>query len=52
MLLSEAETRLLADVPLIPIDTPVERVLVRSRVRGWQDNEFAFHPSRWLSLAP
>ena len=51
-LLGEAEQRLLAAVPLIPLDTPVERVLVRARVRGWQDNEFAFHPSRWLSLAP
>jgi oligopeptide transport system substrate-binding protein len=51
-LLAQAEARLLAAVPIIPIDTPVERVLVRDRVRGWQDNEFAFHPSRWLSLQP
>jgi oligopeptide transport system substrate-binding protein len=51
-LLGQAEARLLAAVPIIPIDTPVERVVVRARVQGWQDNEFAFHPSRWLSLAP
>ncbi|HEV2673891.1 MAG TPA: peptide ABC transporter substrate-binding protein [Aliidongia sp.] len=51
-LLGEAEQRLLTAVPLIPLDTPVERMLVRSRVHGWQDNEFAFHPSRWISIGP
>lgn len=51
-LLTRAEQKLLDAVPIIPIDTPVERVLVAPRVHGWQDNAFAFHPSRYLSIGP
>ena len=51
-LLTRAEQLLLDAVPIIPIDTPVERALVAPRVHGWQENAFAFHPSRFLSIGP
>ena len=51
-LLTQAEQRLLDAVAIIPIDTLVERALVAPRIHGWQDNAFAFHPSRFLSVGP
>jgi oligopeptide transport system substrate-binding protein len=51
-LLTKAEQRLLDSAAIVPIDTPVERVLVSPRIHGWQDNAFAFHPSRFLSIGP
>jgi len=37
---------------IIPIDTLEKHVLVSPHVYGWRDNQFAFHPSKFLSVDP
>jgi len=51
-LLNQAEQKLLDSVAIIPVDTPVERIMVSPRVHGWQNNPFVVHPSRFLSIGP
>jgi oligopeptide transport system substrate-binding protein len=48
--LAEAERRLLADVPLIPLYFYVSKHLVAPRVRGWYDNVMNVTYSKDLSL--
>ncbi len=50
-LLREAETMMLADIPLIPLLTPTIQVLVASRVEGYVPNPAGYNATRWLSLA-
>jgi oligopeptide transport system substrate-binding protein len=47
----EAETLMLADLPVIPIYHYVSKNLVSPRVQGWVDNTKNKHWTRWLSLA-
>lgn len=48
--LAEAERRLLAAHPVIPLYFYVSKHLVKPRVVGWVDNVMDFHPSRQLDL--
>lgn len=48
--LEEAESKLLAEHPVIPIYFYVSKHLVSSRVVGWQDNVLDYHYSQHLSL--
>jgi len=50
LFLEEAERILLADHPLIPLYFFVSKHLVRSNVRGWQDNVLDYHHSQYLSF--
>jgi oligopeptide transport system substrate-binding protein len=50
-LMREAETLMLADLPLIPIYHYVDKNLVSPKVQGWVDNPKNTHRTRWLSLA-
>jgi oligopeptide transport system substrate-binding protein len=50
-LMREAETLMLADLPVIPIYHYVSKNLVSPRVQGWVDNTKNKHWTRWLSLA-
>jgi len=50
LLLEEAESRLLAEHPLIPIYFYVSKHLVSDRVVGWQDNVLDYHYSQHLRL--
>jgi oligopeptide transport system substrate-binding protein len=50
-LMREAETLMLADLPLIPIYHYVDKNLVSPKVQGWVDNPSNKHRTRWLSLA-
>jgi oligopeptide transport system substrate-binding protein len=52
-LLRDAERRVIADSAVLPIYFLVSRRLVSRRVRGWESgNPTAFHPARYLSIAP
>lgn len=51
-LLAQAEAKVLADVPAIPIYFYVSKHLVSPRVRGWTDNVLDYHYSKDLQLAP
>jgi oligopeptide transport system substrate-binding protein len=50
-LMREAETLMLADLPVIPIYHYTSKNLVSPRVQGWVDNAKDRHRTRWLSLA-
>ena len=50
--LAQAETILLADLPMIPLFHAVSRNLVASRVQGWAENPIGMHRTRFLSLEP
>ena len=50
-MMREAETLMLADLPVIPIYHYVSKNLVSPRVQGWVDNAKNTHRTRWLSLA-
>ncbi|MEQ1439425.1 peptide ABC transporter substrate-binding protein [Fontimonas sp. SYSU GA230001] len=49
-LLAQAEAKILAEVPVIPIYFYVSKHLVSPRVRGWTDNVLDYHYSKDLSL--
>lgn len=49
-LLSQAETVLMRDVPVIPVLFYAERNLVSSRIEGWIPNARGAHPTRFLSF--
>ncbi|MFA5941553.1 MAG: peptide ABC transporter substrate-binding protein [Sinimarinibacterium sp.] len=49
-LLAQAEAKVLADAPVIPIYFYVSKHLVHPRVRGWTDNVLDYHYSKDLSL--
>ena len=51
-LLQQAEAVLIADQPIIPLYTGMQRELISPRVRGWQPNPSAIHLSRFLSIDP
>ena len=51
VLLAEAEARLLAAQPLIPVYHYQGKQLVASRVRGWWDAPIGTPPTRFLSLS-
>lgn len=48
-LMQQAETILLADMPLIPIYYYTTQHLLHSDLKGWIDNVMDVHPSRYLS---
>ncbi len=50
-LMREAETLMLADLPVIPIYHYTSKNLVSPQVQGWVDNTSDRHRTRWLSLA-
>jgi oligopeptide transport system substrate-binding protein len=50
-LLGQAEHLLIEDVPVIPLNFPVNRAVVMPNIRGWQDNILGVHPSRFLFRA-
>ncbi len=50
-LMHEAETIMLADMPVIPIYHYVSKNLVSPKIQGWVDNAKNKHRTRWLSLA-
>lgn len=50
LFLEEAERVLLADHPVIPLYYYVSKHLVRSGIRGWQDNVLDYHYSQHLSF--
>jgi oligopeptide transport system substrate-binding protein len=50
-LMREAETLMLADLPVIPIYHYTSKNLVSPHVQGWVDNAKDRHRTRWLSLA-
>ena len=50
LFLEEAERVMLADHPVIPIYYYVSKHLIRSGIRGWQDNVLDYHYSQHLSF--
>ncbi len=48
--LAAAEALAMADVPVIPLYTPINQRLVSSRVEGWTDNPRGANLSRFLRL--
>jgi ABC-type oligopeptide transport system substrate-binding subunit len=50
--LRRAEAVHTQDFVAVPLFQEVSRNLVSPRVRGWVDNPYDLHPSRFLSLAP
>ena len=49
-LMREAETQLIADMPILPLYYYVTRSLVAKRIAGWEDNISNVHPSRTLRI--
>ena len=49
-LMREAEARLIADMPILPLYHYVTRSLVAERIAGWEDNISNVHPSRTLRI--
>ncbi len=49
-LMRQAEIRMLADQPIIPLYFNVTKYLVSKRVKGWIDNSIEAHLSRYLSV--
>lgn len=50
VLMRQAETRMLADQPIIPLYFNVTKYLVARHVKGWIDNPVEAHLSRYLSI--
>lgn len=50
--LAQAQALLVADMPLIPLFTPVRWSLVNPRVVGWTDNPAGQHPLAALAMPP
>jgi oligopeptide transport system substrate-binding protein len=50
-LMREAESLMLADLPVIPIYHYTSKNLVSPRVEGWVDNAKDIHRTRWMTLA-
>jgi oligopeptide transport system substrate-binding protein len=50
-LMREAETKLLDDLPVIPIYFYVSRALVKSHITGWRPNVMGVHPTRWMGTS-
>ncbi len=51
-LMQQAEARLLADLPLIPLYYYTTQHLISPSIEGWQDNVMDVHPSRFLRKKP
>ena len=51
-LLQQAEAKLVADTPFIPIYTYATKHMVSARVEGWRGNVLDQHPTRYLRLKP
>ncbi|MEP5486860.1 MAG: ABC transporter substrate-binding protein, partial [Parasphingorhabdus sp.] len=51
-LMREAESSLIADMPILPLYFYVTRSLVAKRIDGWEDNISNVHPSRTLRIRP
>ncbi|MEO9601589.1 peptide ABC transporter substrate-binding protein [Parasphingorhabdus sp.] len=49
-LMRQAETLLVADMPVLPLYFYVTRSLVTNRIAGWEDNISNVHPSRTLRI--
>ncbi len=49
-LMRQAETKLVDDMPILPLYYYVTRSLVAPRIAGWQDNISNVHPSRTLRI--
>jgi ABC-type oligopeptide transport system substrate-binding subunit len=49
-ILAEAEARMLAEAPVMPLYFYASKYLVRAGVRGVSDNPLNVHPSRFVSL--
>lgn len=52
LFLEEAELKMLADHPIIPLYFYISKHLVNPRVAGWQDNVLDYHYSQHLRLKP
>ena len=50
-LLAEAEARMLAEAPLMPLYFYVSKKLVKPHVRGIEENPLNIHPSRFVRLS-
>ncbi len=51
-LMQQAETMLIADMPVLPLYFYVTRSLVAKRIAGWEDNISNVHPSYTLRIRP
>ena len=49
-LFREAERIALDDNAIVPLYTAVNRSLVAPHVKGWVENPFATHPTRWMRV--
>jgi oligopeptide transport system substrate-binding protein len=49
-LLGEANARLIADLPAVPLMFPYQRHLVKGYVKGWNSNARDVNRSRWLDI--
>lgn len=52
ILMRQAESLLIADMPVLPLYFYVTRSLVAERIEGWKDNISNVHPSRTLRIRP
>jgi oligopeptide transport system substrate-binding protein len=52
ILMHQAESLLIADMPILPLYFYVTRSLVADRIGGWEDNISNVHPSRTLRIRP
>ena len=49
-IMAEAETMMLADMPIVPLYFDVQRNIVGTHISGWGDNALGIHRSRWLTI--